>query len=178
LALAALLALSISLMQIGLAPVLRDYMSEPAAVSRHIAWLLSLAAIATLLAQFLVVRPQRLQIQPLLFSAAVLMSAGLGIMVVGNLISLYAGIAVTSFGAAMATPAYQLMLNQKLSIGKGAGLIATSHTLGYGLSALLIPFITWRWGQHQVLAGAWIASVMFFMVACRLRLTASAESAH
>ena len=177
LALAALLALSISLMQIGLAPVLRDYMSAPAAVSRHIAWLLSLAAIATLLAQFLVVRPQRLQIQPLLFSAAVLMSAGLGIMVVGNLISLYAGIAVTSFGAAMATPAYQLMLNQKLSIGKGAGLIATSHTLGYGLSALLIPFITWQWGQHHLLVGAWIASMMFFMVACRLRLTASAESA-
>lgn len=177
LVLAALLALCISLMQIGLAPALRDYMAAPAAVSRHIAWLLSLAAIATLLAQFLIVRPQRLQIQPLLLSAAVLMSAGLGMMVAGNLPWLYAGIVVTSFGAAMATPAYQLLLNQKLSLGKGAGLIATSHTLGYGLSALLIPVISWRWGQTHLLAGAWIASAIFFMVACRLRTTASAESA-
>ena len=177
LVLAALLALCISLMQIGLAPALRDYMAAPAAVSRHIAWLLSLAAIATLLAQFLIVRPQRLQIQPLLLSAAVLMSAGLGMMVAGNLPWLYAGIVVTSFGAAMATPAYQLLLNQKLSLGKGAGLIATSHTLGYGLSALLIPVISWRWGQTHLLAGAWIASAIFFIVACRLRTTASAESA-
>ena len=97
-------------------------------------------------------------------------------MVIGNLMSLYAGIAVTSFGAAMATPAYQLLLNQKLSLGKGAGLIATSHTLGYGLSALLIPFITWLSGQNHLLAGAWIASMLFFMMTCWLGLTARAES--
>ncbi|MBZ6384350.1 MULTISPECIES: MFS transporter [Pantoea] len=174
--LAALLALCISLMQIGLTPILRGIIDAPAAVSRHIAWLLSLAAASTLLAQFLIVRPQRLGLQPLLFTAALLMSTGLGMMVIGNLMSLYAGIAVTSFGAAMATPAYQLLLNQKLSLGKGAGLIATSHTLGYGLSALLIPFITWLSGQNHLLAGAWIASMLFFMMTCWLGLTARAES--
>ncbi|PJZ04063.1 MFS transporter [Pantoea rodasii] len=166
--LALLLAIGISLMQIGLAPLLSDFIQVPDTVSRHLAWLLSLAALSTLLAQFLVVRPQRLGITSLIFFAALLMSAGLAMMMTGNLPALYAGIVVTSFGAAMATPAYQLLINQQLSIGKGAGLIATSHTLGYGVSALLVPFITWLAGQNNLIAGAWVASVLFLILTCRL----------
>lgn len=164
LGLALLLAACISLMQIGLAPILSDFFTHPVVVSHHIAWLLSLAAVSTLLAQFLVVRPQRLKVVHLLFAAAFFMCAGLFLMVSGGLILLYVGIAVTSFGAAMATPAYQLLLNQKLSMGKGAGLIATSHTLGYGLSALLVPLITWFAGQHHLLTGALSASIMFLIL--------------
>lgn len=165
LSLALLLAAAISMMQIGLAPAVGKIVTLSDAISHHIARLLSLAAMSTLLAQFLVVRPQRLAVEPLLLAAAVVMAAGLIMMVWGNLPSLYAGIAVTSFGAAMATPAYQLLLNQKLSIGKGAGLIATSHTLGYGLCALLVPLMTSVSGQHSLLAGAFVASLLFLMVA-------------
>lgn len=177
LCLAALLAVSISLMQIGLSPMLSGSISTPAALSHHVAWLLSLAAVSTLLAQFLIVRPQRLGVKPLLLVAAILMSVGLSVMVIGDLLSLYVGIAVTSFGAAMATPAYQLLLNQKLSLGKGAGLIATSHTLGYGLSALLVPFITWLSGQHHLLAGACIASLIFLVITCGLGFTTHTQRA-
>lgn len=175
--LALLLATCISLMQLGLAPMLSSFIAVPDAISHHIAWLLSLAAISTLVAQFLVVRPQRLGIQPLSVVAAVSMSVGLTIMVMGNVPALYAGIAVTSFGAAMATPAYQLLLNQKLSIGKGAGLIATSHTLGYGLSALLVPFITALSGKNSLLVGAWGASMLFLCVTGWLAVTASSKRA-
>lgn len=164
LGLALLLAACISLMQIGLAPILSHVITQSAAVSHHIAWLLSLAAISTLLAQFLVVRPQRLNVWHLLFAAALSMCAGLVLMVSGHLVLLYGGIAMTSFGAAMATPAYQLLLNQKLSLGKGAGLIATSHTLGYGASALLVPFITWFAGQQHLLMGALVTSIMFLVL--------------
>lgn len=176
LCLALLLAVAISLMQIGLAPLLHHSIQLPDAVSYHLAWLLSLAAVSTLLAQFLVVRPQRLGITSLLVVAGMLMIAGLAMMVMGNLPVLYAGIAVTSFGTAMATPAYQLLLNQQLSIGKGAGLIATSHTLGYGVSALLVPLITWLAGQDHLMAGAWSASIIFFMITLWLVVIFKSES--
>ncbi len=47
------------------------------------------------------------------------------------------GCAVLSFGAALATPLSTL--NDKLADGAGAGWLAASHTLGYGLCALLVP---------------------------------------
>lgn len=177
LSLAVLLAMSVSLMQIGLGPALSNFIATPAAISRHVAWLLSLAALSTLLAQFLIVRPQRLSAQSLLNLAAFSMCAGLAMMLTGYVISVYAGIAVASFGAAMATPAYQLLLNQKLSIGRGAGLIATSHTLGYGLCALSIPFISGLVGQNNLLVGAWSASVLFLLVACWSRTSISSNNA-
>jgi MFS family permease len=164
LSLALLLATCISLMQIGLSPALSKFVSSPYTVSHHIAWLLSLAAISTLLAQFVIVRPQRLSERGLLCSAAAVMVAGLLLMVFGSLPILYLGIAVTSFGSAMATPAYQLLINQKLSIGKGAGFVATSHTLGYGFSALLVPFITWLSGPHDLLVGSFLTAVIFLIV--------------
>lgn len=178
LCLALLLAAAISLMQIGLAPAVGEFVRLSDAISRHIAWLLSLAAMSTLLAQFLVVRPQRLGVEQLLLVAAIVMAAGMFMMVFANLASLYVGIAVTSFGAAMATPAYQLLLNQKLSIGKGAGLIATSHTLGYGLCALLVPLMTSVSGQHSLLAGAFVASMLFLMVASWLLCRSKSISEH
>ncbi|SQI32300.1 Major Facilitator Superfamily [Serratia plymuthica] len=78
---ALLLAASVSLMQLGLAPHLTPLFSHSATtVSHHVAVLLSVAAACTLLAQFLVVRPQRFSAPQLLLIAAVLMVAGLGLM--------------------------------------------------------------------------------------------------
>jgi predicted MFS family arabinose efflux permease len=158
---AVLLAASVSLMQLGLAPHLSRLFSHSAtSISHHVAVLLSVAAGCTLLAQFLVVRPQRFSASQLLLLAAVLMVIGLGLMCAQPLALFYAGCALASFGAAMATPGYQLLLNDKLSTGKGSGVIATSHTLGYGLSALMVPVVARFYGESQLIAAALTMAVL------------------
>lgn len=163
--LALLLAGSVSLMQIGLSARLQPIFPGSAMqVSHHVALLLSLAAASTLAAQFLVVRPQRLRPLHLLCAAALLMSAGLLLMVLPGLFTLYTGIIVTSLGSAMATPGYQLLLNDRLTTGKGAGAIATSHTLGYGLSALMVPAVTALFGEPMLLGAAMMLSLLFLLL--------------
>ncbi|MEA1063034.1 MFS transporter [Erwinia sp. HR93] len=160
--LALLLAACISLMQLGLAPALKPMLAQhPTQVSHHVALLLSLAAASTLLAQFVVVRPQRLGAQALVCVAALAMAGGLAVMNGDSPAMMYAGIAITTFGAAMATPGYQLLLNDRLTTGKGAGAIATSHTLGYGASALLVPVITGYYGEQYLLSAALVIALCF-----------------
>lgn len=158
---ALLLAATVSLMQLGLAPHLSQLFSHSATtVSHHVAILLSIAAGCTLLAQFLVVRPQRFTPPQLLLVAALLMVLGLGLMCVQPLVLFYLGCALASFGAAMATPGYQLMLNDRLSTGKGSGVIATSHTLGYGMSALMVPVVAKFYGESQLVAAAFMMAIL------------------
>lgn len=140
---ALLLSATVSLMQFGLSPALsRQFATDTIAISHQVAWLLSLAAIASLTAQFAVLRPQRMAPMTLLLSAGTLMVCGLAMMISIQLWLFYLGCVALSFGAALATPAYQLLLNDKLADGAGAGWIATSHTLGYGLCALLVPLVS------------------------------------
>ncbi|RLM05144.1 MFS transporter [Gibbsiella quercinecans] len=162
--LALLLATAISLMQLGLAPHLQLFADEAAQISHYVALLLSLAAASTLLAQFLVVRPQHFSAVTLLGMAALLMVAGLGMMLTVDLGWMYGGIAVVSFGAAMATPGYQLLLDARLSTGKGAGFIATSHTLGYGLSAMLVPLVSQLYGERYLIATALLIALVFLLL--------------
>ena len=116
-------------MQLGLSPALtRQFDTDTTTISQQVAWLLGLSAIAALIAQFVVLRPQRLTPVALLLSAGVLMSSGLAIMLTEQLWLFYLGCAVLSFGAALATPAYQLLLNDKLADGAGAGWLL--HVFG------------------------------------------------
>lgn len=64
----------------------------------------------------------------------------------------------------MATPAYQLLLNDRLAEGAGAGWVATSHTLGYGLCALLVPLATKAHDKVALIMVALLAAVLFTMV--------------
>ncbi|WP_313769864.1 MULTISPECIES: MFS transporter [Yersinia pseudotuberculosis complex] len=174
---ALLLAATVSLMQLGLAPHLSQLFSHSATtVSHHVAILLSIAAGCTLLAQFLVVRPQRFTPPQLLLVAALLMVLGLGLMCVQPLVLFYLGCALASFGAAMATPGYQLMLNDRLSTGKGSGVIATSHTLGYGMSALMVPVVAKFYGESQLVAAAFMMAILLGGISgwlwCQHRTTA------
>lgn len=174
---ALLLAATVSLMQLGLAPHLSRLFSHSATtVSHHVAILLSIAAGCTLLAQFLVVRPQRFTPPQLLLVAALLMVLGLGLMCVQPLVLFYLGCALASFGAAMATPGYQLMLNDRLSTGKGSGVIATSHTLGYGMSALMVPVVAKFYGESQLVAAAFMMAILLGGISgwlwCQHRTTA------
>ncbi|CNK96616.1 major facilitator transporter [Yersinia pseudotuberculosis] len=174
---ALLLAATVSLMQLGLAPHLSQLFSHSATtVSHHVAILLSIAAGCTLLAQFLVVRPQRFTPPQLLLVAALLMVLGLGLMCVQSLVLFYLGCALASFGAAMATPGYQLMLNDRLSTGKGSGVIATSHTLGYGMSALMVPVVAKFYGESQLVAAAFMMAILLGGISgwlwCQHRTTA------
>lgn len=171
LVLALLLAALVSLMQLGLSPHLKPLLQgDPVQISHHVAMLLSLAALATLAAQFLVVRPQHFSPMTLLCLAALLMVAGLGLMCIADLTLFYVGIAIASLGAAMATPGYQLLLNDRLTTGKGAGTIATSHTLGYGLSALLVPVVTRFYGESFLITAAWGMALLFMLVSIGVRL--------
>ena len=173
LGLALLLAALVSLMQLGLSPHLHPLLQgDPVQISHHVAMLLSLAALATLAAQFLVVRPQHFSPMTLLCLAAVLMVTGLGLMYVADLALFYVGIVMTSLGAAMATPGYQLLLNDRLTTGKGAGVIATSHTLGYGVSAMLVPVVTRFYGESFLIAAAWGMALLFLLVSIGVRCSA------
>ncbi|HBN1115980.1 MFS transporter [Escherichia coli] len=158
---AMLLAAAMSMMQLGLSPALtRQFDTDTTTISQQVAWLLGLSAIAALIAQFVVLRPQRLTPVALLLSAGVLMSSGLAIM----LWLFYLGCAVLSFGAALATPAYQLLLNDKLADGAGAGWLAASHTLGYGLCALLVPLASKTGVSIALIVTALFAAVLFTIV--------------
>lgn len=169
--LAMLLAALVSLMQLGLSPHLSPLLDGNARdISHHVALLLSLAALATLAAQFLVVRPQHFSPLTLLCMAAVLMVAGLALMCIAELALFYVGIAITSLGAAMATPGYQLLLNDRLTTGKGAGAIATSHTLGYGVSALLVPVVTRFFGEQYLTTAAFGVAALFLALSIGVRL--------
>ena len=168
--LALLLAALVSLMQLGLSPHLSPLLEGNAAqISHHVALLLSLAALATLAAQFLVVRPQHFRPMTLLCLAAVLMVVGLGVMCLADVALFYVGIVITSLGAAMATPGYQLLLNDRLTTGKGAGVIATSHTLGYGVSALLVPLVTRAFGETFLIVAAWAMALLFLALSFGVR---------
>ncbi|MGK3631591.1 MFS transporter [Enterobacter cloacae] len=168
--LALLLAALVSLMQLGLSPHLSPLLDGNAAqISHHVALLLSLAALATLAAQFLVVRPQHFRPMTLLCLAAVLMVVGLGVMCLADVALFYVGIVITSLGAAMATPGYQLLLNDRLTTGKGAGVIATSHTLGYGVSALLVPLVTRAFGETFLIVAAWAMALLFLALSLGVR---------
>ncbi|EPA0060719.1 MFS transporter [Enterobacter cloacae] len=168
--LALLLAALVSLMQLGLSPHLSPLLDGNAAqISHHVALLLSLAALATLAAQFLVVRPQHFRPMTLLCLAAVLMVVGLGVMCLADVALFYVGIVITSLGVAMATPGYQLLLNDRLTTGKGAGVIATSHTLGYGVSALLVPLVTRAFGETFLIVAAWAMALLFLALSLGIR---------
>ena len=155
---AMLLAAAMSMMQLGLSPALtRQFDTDTTTISQ-------LSAIAALIAQFVVLRPQRLTPVALLLSAGVLMSSGLAIMLTEQLWLFYLGCAVLSFGAALATPAYQLLLNDKLADGAGAGWLAASHTLGYGLCALLVPLASKTGVSIALIVTALFAAVLFTIV--------------
>ncbi|MEW3396514.1 MFS transporter, partial [Escherichia coli] len=142
----------------------RQFDTDTTTISQQVAWLLGLSAIAALIAQFVVLRPQRLTPVALLLSAGVLMSSGLAIMLTEQLWLFYLGCAVLSFGAALATPAYQLLLNDKLADGAGAGWLAASHTLGYGLCALLVPLASKTGVSIALIVTALFAAVLFTIV--------------
>ena len=72
---------------------------------------------------------------------------------------------------AMGTPGYQLLLNDRLTTGKGAGVIATSHTLGYGVSALLVPVVTRFYGEQSLTVAAWGMAVLFLALSIGVRST-------
>ncbi|QCR10383.1 MFS transporter [Brenneria rubrifaciens] len=156
------LAAVVSLMQLGLSPALkiRQYASGQA-LSHQVALLLSLAAITALLAQFMVLRRQLFTPYVLLILSGGIMTLGLVLMVWGGVTLFYLGCGITSFGAALATPSYQMLLSDRLQAGAGAGWIATSHTLGYGLSACLVPLVTMWWGEAALIVCALAMALLF-----------------
>ncbi len=161
---ALLLAAAVSMMQRSFSALTRQFATDTAAISHHVAWLLGLAAVAALIAQF-GAPPAAPDADGAAFECRALMICGTAIMFAKQLWLFYLGCAVLSFGAALATPAYQLLLNDKLTDGTGAGWIATSHTLGYGLCALLVPLVSKSGAAAAaVIIAAFFVAVLFTII--------------
>ncbi len=163
---AMLLAAAMSMMQLGLSPALtRQFATDTTTISQQVAWLLGLSAIAALIAQFVVLRPQRLTPVALLLSAGVLMSSGLAIMLAEQLwLFLPRLCSAVIWSCSGNPPLINFLLNDKLADGAGAGWLACSHTLGYGLCALLVPLVSKTGVAIALIVMALFAAVLFSMV--------------
>lgn len=162
---AMLLAAAMSMMQLGLSPALtRQFDTDTTTISQQVAWLLGLSAIAALIAQFVVLRPQRLTPVALLLSAGVLMSSGLAIMLAEQLWLFYLGLCSAVIWGRSGNTRLSTLLNDKLADGAGAGWLAASHTLGYGLCALLVPLASKTGVSIALIVTALFAAVLFTIV--------------
>ena len=92
------------------------------------------------------------------------MSGGLAIMLSEQLWLFYPGCAVLSFGAALATPAYQLLLNDKLLMAQARAGLLPVNTLGYGLCALLVPLVSKTGVAIALIMAALFATILFTIV--------------
>ncbi|WIX33899.1 MFS transporter [Salinicola sp. JS01] len=154
LAMALLLAMSVSLMQLGLPASLQQALAIDATRAGH--WmgvLLSLGAVGALATQIGVVRARRLESRALLALGAAGLALGYALLAatatftltpglhigLGLLFAL--GVVLASTGAALAVPGYTEAATRHQAQGTSAGLLSMAHTLGYGLAALCVSLI-------------------------------------
>ncbi|WP_110690060.1 MFS transporter [Salinicola endophyticus] len=154
LAMALLLAMSVSLMQLGLPASLQQALAIDATRAGH--WmgvLLSLGAVGALATQLGVVRARRLESRALLGLGAMGLALGYALLAgtatlvfapgldlgLGVLFAL--GVVLASTGAALAVPGYTEAATRHQAQGTSAGLLSMAHTLGYGLAALCVSLV-------------------------------------
>ncbi|MCE8051427.1 MFS transporter [Halomonas daqingensis] len=140
LAIALLLAMSASLMQLGLPGALQGRLDIDATRAGHLMGiLLSLGALGALTIQLGITRHRRLSGYALLALGALGLVTGYGVltMAIGPA-SFGLGIMIASVGAALAVPGYTDAATRQRSPGASAGLLAMAHTLGYGAATLTV----------------------------------------
>ncbi len=143
LAMALLLAMSVSLMQLGLPDALQARLEIEATRAGHLMGvLLSLGALGALAIQLGVTRHQRLGGYVLLFLGALCLVAGYALLVQADgMPGFAAGVLVASIGTAMAVPGYTDAATRGGAPGASAGMLAMSHTLGYGAATLAVSLV-------------------------------------
>lgn len=144
LAMALLLAMSVSLMQLGLPDALQARLDIEATRAGHLmGMLLSVGALGALAIQLGVTRHQRLGGYALLLLGALCLVAGYALLVQAQgTPGFAAGVLVASIGAALAVPGYTDAATRGGAPGASAGMLAMSHTLGYGAATLVVSLVT------------------------------------
>ncbi|MGF1748142.1 MFS transporter [Vibrio cionasavignyae] len=142
---ALLLCSALGVLHYSLTPLLSAVSSLSAeSLSDWVGYLLTLSAVVTLATQIGVVKKKKLSLEQMLFWGGLLLIMGYSLFLLANIIAYLVGISLLSVGNAILTPAYttKAMSKQSGHQGQISGLLATSHTLGFALSALFVTAST------------------------------------
>lgn len=135
-----LLCMTVALLQYSFTPLVTSVTDwSSAQVSDGIGVLLTISAICTVLVQLFVVRHRIISPKTMYRLGALGVLSGLLLFLLNNVWVYGVGVAIAATGAALLVPAYTSEATDKKSStpGTAAGYIAMSHTVGYGLAALL-----------------------------------------
>lgn len=156
LGMALLLAMSVSLMQLGLPTALQQALDVNATHAGHLMGiLLSLGALGALSTQLGVVRSRRLNGRALLSLGGLGLALGYALLAQASaLVWFMPGILIASIGAALAVPGYTEAATRHQAQGASAGFLGMAHTLGYGGATLAVSLIAAPHLLHMALIAA------------------------
>ncbi|KAB0301216.1 MFS transporter [Vibrio fortis] len=135
-----LLCASVALLQYGLSPLIYSFTEWPSEkLSDAIGILLSISASMTLFSQVWIVKKEKVTPRMMYWVGSIAFLVGMSLFTIPHLLSFGLAMAVTSVGAALLVPAYTASATDKWSSSPGtvAGYISMSHTIGYGVAAML-----------------------------------------
>ncbi|HET8791529.1 MAG TPA: MFS transporter [Modicisalibacter sp.] len=156
LGMALLLAMSVSLMQLGLPMALQQALDVNATRAGHLMGiLLSLGALGALSVQLGVIRSRRLNGRTLLSLGGAGLALGYALLAQASaLVWFMPGILIASIGAALAVPGYTEAATRHQAQGASAGFLGMAHTLGYGGATLAVSLIAAPHLLHLALIAA------------------------
>jgi MFS family permease len=135
-----LLCASVALLQYSLSPLIYSFTEWPSEkLSDAIGVLLSISAAMTLFSQVWIVKKEKVTTRMMYWVGSIAFLVGMSLFIIPQLLIFGLAMAVTSVGAALLVPAYTASATDKLSCSPGAvaGYISMSHTIGYGVAAML-----------------------------------------
>ncbi|MFC3284767.1 MFS transporter [Litchfieldella rifensis] len=144
---ALLLAMSVSLMQLGLPNALQGKLDIDATRAGHLMGvLLSLGALGALSVQLGVTRRHLFGGYALLALGALGLVVGYGLLTqTSSMAGFGLGVMIASTGAALAVPGYTDAATRHQAQGASAGFLAMAHTLGYGAATVVVGLVTAWW---------------------------------
>ncbi|MCX4028345.1 MFS transporter [Endozoicomonas sp. SM1973] len=134
------LCTAVALLQYTLSPLIEQTTHWPTdTVSQVIGALLTISAASTLSVQLGVVKTKRLSLTSLFYWGASLFLIGFIMFLIPYLPVFFIAISLMSAGTALLVPAYTTTATQLSNLGHGTvtGYISMSHTIGYGLAAMM-----------------------------------------
>ncbi len=135
------LCAAVGVLHYSLTPLLQSIPElTPEQWSDWVGYLLTTSAVATLLTQLFVVKKKLFSVNQMLTLGATLTLIGYGLFLVPSITTYLIAIIVLSSGNAVMAPAYTAKAMQHHSENQGqiSGLIATGHTIGFGLAGLIM----------------------------------------
>lgn len=173
LAMALLLAMSVSLMQLGLPTALQQALEVNATRAGHLMGvLLSLGALGALGTQLGVIRARRLDGHALMALGGIGLALGYALLAQADALTWFVpGMLVASIGAALAVPGYTDAATRHQAQGTSAGFLGMAHTLGYGSATLAVSLVAAPHLLHLALIAALLLLLLVPLARRRPRAT-------